>query len=312
MNKTLAKVDLNLLITMDVLLKERNVSRAAEVLFVSQSAVSRALARLRDTFDDPLFTRVSTGLVPTEKALLLEKQLLDLLPQLQELFSSEEFDPYEAENVFAISLPAFLSSALIPKLMEKLKEIAPKVRVSEHSAKANPFTSLDQGYIDFAFHFAEAPSTKYVATHLGSLRPQLFARCSHPLSQKQDVSLKDTVDFPMIGMVVDEDQYHSFSAPILQIYKDMMLENRPLLRSSQTQVLVDVMVESDSILFGTNSVRALRSFGDKFIQLPSKELDKKDAFSVPAYLIHHQRCTNSAAHQWMQSLLIEELSALLK
>ncbi|WP_261836250.1 LysR family transcriptional regulator [Vibrio ishigakensis] len=308
----MAKVDLNLLVTMDVLLKERNVSRAAEVLFVSQSAVSRALARLRDTFDDPLFTRVSTGLVPTEKALVLEKQLVDLLPQLQEVFGAEVFNPLEADNDFAISLPAFLSSALIPKLMGRLKQIAPNVRISDHSAKANPFPAMDQGYIDFAFHFTEEPSPKYVSKHLGSLRPQMFARVGHPLSTKKDVLLKDTVDYPMIGIVVEEDQYRSFSAPILQIYKDMMLENRPILRSSQTQVLVDVMAESDAILFGTNSVRALRSYGEKFVQLPSKELDEQDAFSVPAYLIHHQRSANSAAHQWMQEILIEELTELLR
>ncbi|CAM3971096.1 LysR family transcriptional regulator [Vibrio neonatus] len=311
MNRSLARVDLNLLVTMDVLLRERNVSRASEVLFVSQSAVSRALARLRATFDDPLFTRVSTGLVPTEKALLIEKQLLVLLPQLQQVFGSEQFDPYVADNSFAISMPAFLSSALFPKLVLRLQKIAPKVTITEHSAKANPYPAIDQGYIDFALHFIQPANAKYVATHLGSLRPQLFVRNSHPLSKNKEVTLQDTIAFPMIGMVVDEDQHHSFNAPILQVYKDMMHDNRPILRSSQTQVLVDVLIKTDAILFGTNSIQALPDFGEHFIQLPSPELDGKEALAVPAYLIHHQRCSSSAAHLWMQTILIEELSALL-
>ncbi|GAD80798.1 LysR family transcriptional regulator [Vibrio ezurae] len=311
MNPTLARVDLNLLVTMDVLLRERNVSRASQVLFVSQSAVSRALARLRDTFNDPLFTRVSTGLVPTEKALQIEKQLLVLLPQLQQVFGQEAFDPSTSDNRFAISMPAFLSSALFPKLILRLQKIAPRVTITEHSAKANPYPAIDQGHIDFALHFTQPPNEKYASKHLGLLRPQLFVRSSHPLSSAKDVALKDTLNFPMIGMVVDEDQQHSFNAPILQVYKQIMHDNHPILRSSQTQILIDVLMASDSILFGTNSIQALQGFGEHFVSLPSQELDQQHALSVPAYLVHHQRCSSSAAHLWMKEILIEELARLL-
>ncbi|PMM84811.1 hypothetical protein BCT44_08115 [Vibrio breoganii] len=311
MNRLLSKVDLNLLVTLDVLLKEKNVTRASEVLFVSQSAVSRSLARLRDTFDDPLFTRVASGLVPTEKALEIEKQLLVLLPQLSEVFSQEAFDPNKADNAFAISLPALLSSALTPVLMKELREVAPRMRVSEYAAKANPYSSLDQSQIDFALHYSDSPNQRYVSKQIGTLRPQLFVRPNHPLLMKEDIVIEDTFDYSMVGMVVEEDQYHSFSAPITQVYKDLMIDRRPILRSSQTQVLIDVISDSDAILFGTNCLKALRTYGKDFVDLRSEQIENNKDYSVPVHLVHHQRTSNSAAHQWMSQLLAQQISKLL-
>lgn len=311
MNRSLSRVDLNLLVTLDVLLKEKNVTRAAEVLFVSQSAVSRALARLRDTFEDPLFTRVASGLVPTEKALELEKQLLILLPQISEVFSQETFTPQTADNAFAASLPALLSSALIPALMKELHQVAPKVRISEYAAKANPYSSLDQGHIDFAIHFADSPSQRYVSKKIGTLKPQLFVRPGHPLLSKKQIVIEDTFAYSMVGMVVEEDQYHSFTAPITKIYKDLMIERRPILRSSQTQVLIDVVTDSDAILFGTNCLKGLRGYQSDFVELKSSQIEGNDKYTVPVHLVHHERTENSAAHQWMNHLLSEQISKLL-
>ncbi|MEZ9832203.1 LysR family transcriptional regulator [Vibrio breoganii] len=311
MNRLLSRVDLNLLVTLDVLLKEKNVTRAAEALFVSQSAVSRSLARLRDTFDDPLFTRVASGLVPTEKALELEKQLLVLLPQLSAVFSEETFDPLNAEHAFSISLPTLLSSALTPLLMKELRGIAPRIRMSEYAARANPYSSLDQGQIDFAVHFADSTNRRYVSKQIGTLRPQLFVRPGHPLLAKANVSVEDTFGYPLVGMAIEEDLYHSFSAPITQVYKDLMVERRPILRSTQTQVLIDVMSDSDAILFGTNCLQGLRSYKKDFESLRSIQIESNDAYSVPVFLMHHERSNNSAAHQWMGELLTEKISELL-
>ncbi len=72
LEQKLARIDLNLLISLSVLLKEKNVSRAAERLYLSQSAMSRTLQRLRDLFEDPLFHRTSSGIIPTEKAQAIE------------------------------------------------------------------------------------------------------------------------------------------------------------------------------------------------------------------------------------------------
>ena len=79
LEQKLARVDLNLLVSLSVLLKEKNVSRAAERLYLSQSAMSRTLQRLRELFDDPLFHRTASGIIPTEKAHSIEALLLSLI-----------------------------------------------------------------------------------------------------------------------------------------------------------------------------------------------------------------------------------------
>ena len=81
----LGRIDLNLLIILQVLLEERNGSRAARRLHLSQSAVSKALGRLRETFDDPLFVRSAYGLEPTARALSLQQQLQPILLSLDNL-----------------------------------------------------------------------------------------------------------------------------------------------------------------------------------------------------------------------------------
>ncbi|MGR4988293.1 LysR family transcriptional regulator [Vibrio rotiferianus] len=309
MNKQLSRIDLNLLITLDTLLKEKNVTRTAEVLFVSQPAVSRALGRLRETFDDPLFTRVSNGLIPTEKALHIGKQLEVIIPLLQGVFLSEDFTPEKCDYSFSIALPAFLSSVLLPKLVLEINRLAPKARVTELPAKANPYPLIVQGNLDFSIHYTSSPNEKYFSTEIGVLKPQLFARKSHPLFKKKDYKLDDTFDYPLVGMLVEEDQYQSFSAPIMNIYRDLMIDKKPMLRSSQTQVLLDVMKNSNSIMFGTNCVSALSGFGNEFDLLLS--LDHKDEYHVPIHLVQHTRNRNNPAHQWFSSLILKEICKII-
>ena len=86
----LGRIDLNLLIILQVLLEERNGSRAARRLHLSQSAVSKALGRLRETFDDPLFVRSAYGLDPTPRALDLQLQLQPILLSLDNLIQEAD------------------------------------------------------------------------------------------------------------------------------------------------------------------------------------------------------------------------------
>src|SRR4029077_11237347 len=89
----LRQADLNLLIVFTVLAEERNVTRAAARLFLSQPAVSRALQRLRDTFHDDLLIRTANGYEPTPKGHRLQQDLATMLPRLDRLMAGGDFDP---------------------------------------------------------------------------------------------------------------------------------------------------------------------------------------------------------------------------
>jgi len=145
-------LDLNLLLVLHALLKERNVTRAASRLFIGQPAVSGALKRLRHAFGDDLFVRTSHGMEPTPRALELEAAIGPLLGSLQQALSARpSFDPATSDRVFRIGLSDALEVALMPELMQRLAQTAPKARViSRVSDRLRSAALLDSGEVELA------------------------------------------------------------------------------------------------------------------------------------------------------------------
>lgn len=123
-------VDLNLLVVFAVLMRERSTTRAGERLFLSQSAVSHSLKRLRALFDDELFVRASQGIVPTPRA---EALYVDLIPSLEalggKLKGADKFVPVNSERTFRIGLPSALDVCLTPALLRRFATEAPGVNL---------------------------------------------------------------------------------------------------------------------------------------------------------------------------------------
>ncbi|MBR8657814.1 LysR family transcriptional regulator, partial [Achromobacter sp. Marseille-Q0513] len=112
------KLDLNLLVTLEALLVEQNVTRAAERLHLSQPAVSAQLSRLRDLFDDPLLIPVQRGMTPTAKALELLDPLRLALDQVRAtLGEHRHFDPAKASLTIAIACTDYLQEVLVQPLV---------------------------------------------------------------------------------------------------------------------------------------------------------------------------------------------------
>lgn len=304
----LHRVDLNLLVTLDILLKERNVTHAAQALFVSQSAMSRSLKRLRETFDDPLFIRTATGLSPTAKALELGQELQLILPQLSRLFKQQQFNPLDCNDTFSISLPTFLGSTVLPALVLDLCQQAPHVSLIEMAAKSNPYDLLDKGKLDFAIHYNCPSESKYKATKIGFIYPKLFVKRDHPLAEKP-TSLAKIMQFPVIAMNVEEDHKQAFNTPLQRILNQLDNPKRPQLRSTQTHVLLDIAMHSDAVIFGTNALHSMPQFNQRFVDIYDF-IDNKEYY-VELYLIQHQRTFNSASHQWLANKLTDTLQQAL-
>ena len=139
----LGRIDLNLLIILQVLLEERNGSRAARRLHLSQSAVSKALGRLRETFDDPLFVRSAYGLEPTARALTLQQQLQPILLSLDNLIQPPDFDPANTEREFVIASMDSAFTLFAPLYLSELKRQAPRIRLRYEEWTENSLTEMD-------------------------------------------------------------------------------------------------------------------------------------------------------------------------
>ena len=139
----LCRLDLNLLVALDALLVERNVTRAAARIGLGQSAMSYNLARLRQLFADELLTRAPDGMRPTPRALALIEPVHLALAQIQALMLPEKpFDPATAQRVFRIGLSDAMEVNLMPSLMAHLRAVAPGVRLQLRPA--DRFQILDE------------------------------------------------------------------------------------------------------------------------------------------------------------------------
>jgi DNA-binding transcriptional LysR family regulator len=117
----IAGVDLNLAVVLHALLEERNVSRAAARVGLSQSAASHALARLRDLLKDPLFVRSAGGLTPTARAEAMAPQLASALSGLEQtLFAPPSFDPARAQRSFQLGTPDYTEHVILPAVLARL------------------------------------------------------------------------------------------------------------------------------------------------------------------------------------------------
>ena len=125
----LNSLDLNLLVALDALLREANVSRAAMRISLSQPAASHALQRLRDLIGDPLLVRNGSRMELTPRALGLRAPLAQALDQVRGLFLPDAFDAASSDRQFRLMMPDLAVELLVPPLMAKITKAAPNVRI---------------------------------------------------------------------------------------------------------------------------------------------------------------------------------------
>jgi DNA-binding transcriptional LysR family regulator len=126
----LTSLDLNLLVTLDALLREGSVSRAADRVGLSQPAASHALRRLREAMGDPLLVRAGTRMELTPRAEALREPLAAALAQVRGLFAEDTFDPATSRRQFKAMIPDVCTSVLLPGIVRRLEVEAPHVRLT--------------------------------------------------------------------------------------------------------------------------------------------------------------------------------------
>lgn len=153
-------LDLNLLTVFDAVLRERSVTRAAEALGTTQSALSHALIRLREYFRDPLFVREGSGMVPTRKAELLREPVADVMSVLrQRILSEASFDPASASRVFTLCMTDMGEIVFLPPFLELFRAHAPGCRIRTLQVPTEQIESLlAAGEADLALGSVHSPA----------------------------------------------------------------------------------------------------------------------------------------------------------
>lgn len=145
------RLDLNLLRVFDTIFREGSLTRAARALHLTQPAVSHSLSRLRDHFNDPLFTRQGNQMVPTPLARRFAETMRPGLTQIQSAVNQfHAFDPARQHKTFSLGLRDILESTFLPQLMQNLTSYPEIEVVSQRIARREMETQLASGKLDFA------------------------------------------------------------------------------------------------------------------------------------------------------------------
>jgi len=300
----LSRIDLNLLVSLSVLLSERSVTKAANAMYVSQPAMSKTLQRLRDLFDDPLFHRTSSGIVPTAKAIELQKTLPKVINSVNELFNFEQFDPKTSNISIKISVPSVLCHSLILPFANKLNNIAPNICVSDYPSETVPFESLENGKYDFAFHITPPPNDNFTSTSIGYLSPKVYARKNHPLAKNKIENINELSNYKFVYYQVGLGESNGFENPADRVCRNANFTPEIVARSSHLSLLTELLANNDYLLIAPNVLLNSKDFSKKFI--PVFSFDKHDRTEL--LLLESNRIKNNEAEQWIKEELIKSIS----
>ncbi|RZN33743.1 LysR family transcriptional regulator [Bradyrhizobium sp. Leo121] len=160
MTMSLNRVDLNLLRVFDAVMEERSVLRASQKMCLSQSAVSHALARLREMLNDELFIRTPTGMQPTARALSMAPLIREAWKSLEAAIELPIFEPRNSARRFTIALSDFITMIMVPDLLHLLRREAPLIDlIVRPDSRIDLTEQIDLGLIDAAIGtFSDVPA----------------------------------------------------------------------------------------------------------------------------------------------------------
>ncbi len=290
--------EIELLRTLLILMSEQSVSRAAERMQTSQPAASRALARLRKIFHDPLLLRSRTGMIPTDRAREIEVGIRELLARYDSLTKPvQPFDPAVSRRAFILTVPEYAEHLLMPMVFRRLREFAPNIRIEIHAP--NPERSyelLEQGKVDLRIAWLRKPPP--------SLR-------SMPLFQDRIVCIADR-DHPGIRGDLSSAQY--FSLPQVRAYGtgrsttgqaiDEAVERYG--KKLALSFVVQNFLTIPYMIAGTDTIATL----PRALALAFAARHPLTVFEVPLRLPRvkysaywHERSQQDAGHKWLRNIV---------
>ncbi len=299
----LSAADLNLLPVFQVLLEERNVTRAAGRLNLTQPAISRNLARLRQLFNDPLFTRTPKGLSPTPRAEALALQLFHSLQEISLLIEPPLFTPLEAQNTFKIATTDYGTQVLLPAVVSRLRREAPHVDLEIIPWQESLLHQLDQESIDLAIcTVTDAPAAVH-GRGVGDDKFVCVVSAANPLSQR-GMDLQTYVRQPHALITMGGAR----KGAIDYLLEEQGLSRHIALRVPHFVAALSLVAQSDLILtipFGLAQSCA-KHYQLKILPFPMEQ--RGFTYSI----VWHERYMKDVAHVWLRQLVFEELAQTLK
>jgi len=296
----LSDIDLNLFVVFDAIYTEGNLTRAGEIIGITQPAVSNSLSRLRNLFNDPMFVRTSDGMVPTpvsQNIVGSVRQALGLIrSSVQE---SESFDPLASEKRFRISMSDLSQSILLPYLFGRIKREAPLIAIdSYHTHRRDMNIELASGNLDLAIDIPLTPDTQIKHAPLFTHPQVCVVRNNHSIVQGKDAL--DIVTYLELQHIHISSRRGGLGHTDLALGK--MGKRRHIALRTQHYLAVAELVSKTDL-----ALTVPRVFAD-FLEARLAVKHYTLPFEVPpleTHLYWHESTDRDRANKWMREMLLE-------
>jgi len=291
---------LNLLVSLQALLEEKSVTRAAARLFISQPAMSRVLQRLRDQLDDPLFTRTGNELVPTPKAREMQLRLPQLLDSILDMVNQGTFDPATYIGEISIAVPEFVAITLVSELTKVVANDAPGLVLSVSSGIESVEGDLAVGALDFAIDIDRGITDNITTRTLSNYAPSIWMRHGHPLANKEKATLEDILKYPFVQyyLLISKRVSARNNARFDRTLAELGLKREKALVTNQLLTAMETVCDTDCLMVATQKSRVMEREEHRIVSKPfPEELPHEE--SIKLVLLQHQRTSGSPIHQWL-------------
>ncbi len=299
----ISSFDLNLLRVFDAMMAERNVTRAARRVFLSQPAASHALARLRKEIGDPLFVRAGREMIPTARATVLGPSVRSLLDQLGSLLSETQFDPRTSAATFRIAGIDLVEYLLAPMFATLMREEAPHVRFLFRAFDdSNYQAQLGSGALDITVSAQPPPTPGIHSRKTIALKVVGLVRNGHPLTRKRVTARQ----FKEVPRLVVSDRVFRVEGPADRLLEKAGIAGKVGYATQHYFAVPTLLANSDLVLVTGDAVARLLCAQHPLaeIQLPAR------LPPVEGHIVWHERTHRDPAQQWMREKIQEGMAAL--
>lgn len=292
----LRRVDLNLLVALDVLLEEKSVTRTAQRLGLSQPATSRALARLRTLFSDALLVEARGGYILSARAERIRPALHRTLAGVSEMLEARPFDPTAARGHVRLLMPDLPAAALAPHLLARLAAEAPALDLEIlPPAGTSLFEALEDDAVDAIVGVIDEAPAGIRRRGLYQDKLVTLMRAGHPAAEKK-LTLARYLELGHIVVSITG----VGPAPVDAALTSMVRQRRVAVRVPSFLAAVEIAARSDLIVTLPSSLARTAAGMGRFVALPPPiDLDR---FTMS--LIWHARHQDSPRHIWLRRIIV--------
>jgi DNA-binding transcriptional LysR family regulator len=290
------KIDLNLLVTLDVLLAELNETRAAKVLGLTQPTVSAHLARLREIFDDQLLVPSQRGMIPTAYARDLHKRLGDALAQIKGVMThGSSFDPITEKIAVSISADDIVQHALLLPFALELRRQVPNVRLTLRRYDIPSLEhQMETGEIDIAVASPENAPLSLLSRRLYTQHFVIITRLKHPTIDGV-ITIEEFFDAEHVAVAPGRGNISEM--PSIDVDEKWNTRNI-VLTVPNCIAAAEIVARSDLIAVVPDYIATDRSERLQHVKLPFAVPE------LPLVMLWHQRNHGHAGHRWVRDALV--------